>query len=102
MSPSNPQLLWLRRGLASFVGLLALSVTCGFTTSLLRAMGDAVGAKALHTITWGVGIAAGLSGISLLIATAWNAIRLLERSDSERGALSIPITGLGGSIDIEK
>jgi|GEM_PF-2638233 len=82
MSPSPPQLLWLRHGLAAFVGLLALTVTCGLAGCLLQALGDSTGAKAFRGITWGVGIADGLCAIVLLIATAWSVIRLLERSDS--------------------
>ena len=82
MPPSSSQLLWLRRGLSTFVGLLALCVTCGVTGSLLRVMGDSVGAKAFCMTTGGVGIAAGLCGLALLIGTAASVIRLLEREDS--------------------
>ena len=80
MSQFDRQLKWLRRGLATFVGLLALTVTCGLIWALLSSLGDTVGARAFRIVTLGVTVTAGMSGIALLIGAVWSLVRIQEAS----------------------
>lgn len=76
MSQFDRQLKWLRRGLATFVGLLALTVTCGLIWALLSSLGDTVGARAFRMVTLGATVTAGMCGIALLIGAVWSLIRM--------------------------
>ena len=82
MSPSNQQLKWLRRSLATFVGLLAVTLVCGLLWGLLASLGDTVGARAFRGATLVFAILDGVSGIGLLIGTAWGVVHMLERQSS--------------------
>ena len=82
MRPSNQQQIWLRRSLATFVGLLTVTLVCGLLWGLLASMGDTVGARAFRGATLVFAILDGLSGIGLLIGTAWGVVRLIERTES--------------------
>ncbi len=82
MSPSNQQLIWLRRSLATFVGLLTVTLVCGLLWGLLASLGDAVGARAFRGATLVFAILDGVSGIGLLIGTAWSVTRWMERTES--------------------
>ena len=82
MSPSNQQLLWLRRSLATFVGLLAVTLVCGLLWGLLASLGDTVGARAFRGATLVFAMLDGVSGIGLLIGTAWSVTRWMERTES--------------------
>ena len=82
MSPSNQQLVWLRRSLATFVGLLAVTLVCGLLWGLLASLGDTVGARAFRGATLVFAMLDGVSGIGLLIGTAWSVTRWMERTES--------------------
>ena len=49
---------------------------------LLACMGDAVGARAFRGATLVIAILDGVSGIGLLIGTAWSVTRWMERTES--------------------
>ena len=82
MSPSNQQLLWLRRSLATFVGLLAVTLVCGLLWGLLASLGDTVGARAFRGATIAFALLDGVSGIGLLIGTAWSVVQLMKSTDT--------------------
>ncbi len=75
-------LKWLRRGLATFVGLLVVALVCGLLSGILSSMGDPVGSGVFRGISLGVAVADGVCGIALLIGTAWGVIHWMERSES--------------------
>lgn len=81
MNETHAQLAWLRRGLATWVGLIAVTVTSGLIWILLDSFGDQVGTKAFRVVTWGTGIASGVCGISLLMGTVRSLIQIMERQD---------------------
>ena len=83
MNETHGQLTWLRRGLVTWVGLMAVTVTSGLIWVLLASLGDHVGTRAFRVVTWGTGIASGVCGISLLIGTVRSLIQLMERQDGE-------------------
>ena len=78
MTETRGQLVWLRRGLSTFVGLLALAATCAGICGVLKSYGDVEGARAFRSITLAVAVADGACGISLLIGAVWSLIGLLE------------------------
>ncbi len=82
MTDSTPLLKWLRRSLATFVGLLAVTLVCGLLWGLLSSMGDTVGSRAFHRATMVFAGLGGVSGIALLIGTAWGVTRSMERTES--------------------
>lgn len=71
-------LKWLRRGLATFVGLLGLAVTCALIWGLLASMGDHAGAKAFRWITLGVAITDGVCGMGLFIGAVCSLMQLWD------------------------
>ena len=81
MTHPTPALKWLRRSLATFVGLLAVTLVCGLLWGLLWSLGDMAGARAFRGATMGFAILDGVSGIALLIGTAWGVMRWMERTD---------------------
>ena len=83
MSETHRQVVWLRRGLAAFVGLLALVVTCGLIWALLAALGDSIGMRAFRIMTLIAAVADGFCGIALLIGSVWCLIRMNEPRDGE-------------------
>ena len=62
MNRPNSHSVWLRRGLATFGGLLALAVTSAVIWGVLKSGGDVDGAKAFRSITQVVVIADGVGG----------------------------------------
>ena len=76
----NSHAAGLRRSLAIFVGLLAITLVCGLLWGLLSLMGDSVGAMAFRGATIAFALLDGLSGIVLLIGTAWGVTRLMAQS----------------------
>ena len=82
MMETRGQLVWLRRGLSTFVGLLALAATCAAICGVLKACGDVDGAKAFRSITLAVAVVDGACGIGLVIGAVWSLIRVLETSES--------------------
>ncbi len=80
MNTSLPQLRWLRRCLATCVGLLAVTLVCGLLWGLLSSMGDTVGAKAFRGATIGFASLGGIGAFVLLIGTAWSVTQLLGSS----------------------
>ena len=82
MTAPTPPLKWLRRSLATFVGLLAVTLVCCLLWGLLSSLGDMAGARAFRRATMGLAILDGVSGIALLIGTAWSVTRWMERTES--------------------
>ena len=82
MTDSTSQLKWLRRSLATFVGLLAVTLVCGLLWGLLSSLGDSVGGRAFRGATIAFAVLGGVSGIALLIGTAWSVTRSMERTES--------------------
>ena len=82
MTHPTPPLKWLRRSLATFVGLLAVTLVCGLLWGLLSSMGDTIGSRVFRGATMGFAILDGVSGIGLLIGTAWHVTRGIERTES--------------------
>ncbi len=82
MTDPTPPLKWLRRSLATFVGLLAVTLVCGLLWGLLSSMGDSVGTRAFQGATIAFAGLSGVSGIALLIGTAWGVTRWMERTES--------------------
>ncbi len=82
MTDPTPSLKWLRRSLATFVGLLAVTLVCGLLWGVLSSLGDTVGGRVFRGATMGLAILDGVSGIVLLIATAWGVTRWMERTES--------------------
>lgn len=81
MNETHGQLAWLRRGLATWVGLIAVTVTSALIWVLLDSFGDQAGTKAFRVVTWVMGIASGVCGISLLVWTVRSLIQIMERQD---------------------
>lgn len=77
-------LKWLRRGLATFVGLLAVALICGLLSAVLSSMGDPVGSRVFRRMTLGLAVADGVCGIGLLIGAVWSLISLLEAPSPSR------------------
>jgi hypothetical protein len=82
MTEPTPPLKWLRRSLATFVGLLAVTLVCGLLWGLLSSLGDSAGARAFRGATISFALLDGVSGIGLLIGTAWGVTHWMERSDT--------------------
>ena len=78
MTEPRTQLVWLRRGLATFVSLLAVTLVCVLLWGLLSSQGDAVGAKVFRAATLGFALLSGVGGISLLIGTTHEVIQRTE------------------------
>ena len=81
MTDSTTPRKWLRRSLATFVGLLAVTLICGLLWGLLSSMGDSVGGRALRRATMVFAVLDGVSGIGLLIGTAWGVTRWMEQTE---------------------
>ena len=82
MTAPTPPLKWLRRSLATFVGLLAVTLVCGLLWGILSSMGDHVGSRVFRGATQVFAVFDGVSGIALLIGTAWSVTRWMERTES--------------------
>ncbi len=80
MTDTATPLKWLRRSLATFVGLLAVTVVCGLLWGLLSSMGDTVGSREFRRVTIAFAGLGGVSGIALLIGTAWGVTQLMKPS----------------------
>ncbi len=71
---------WLRRSLSAFVGLLAVTLVCGMLWGLLSSMGDSVGSRAFRRATIAFAGLGGVSGVALLIGTAWGVTQWMKPS----------------------
>ena len=69
---------WLRRSLSAFVGLLAVTLVCGMLWGLLSSMGDTVGSRAFRRATISFAGLGGVSGVALLIGTAWGVTQWMK------------------------
>lgn len=83
MNETRRQLVWLRRGLTTFVGLLSIAITSGLISALLATLGDSIGTRAFQIATLVSGIAGGVCGVALLAGSVWSLIQLLEQRDTE-------------------
>lgn len=81
MTEPHLKRIWLRRGLATFVSLLAVTLVCALLWGLLSSLGDAMGAKAFRAASLGFALLDGACGIGLLIGTAREVIQGIESSD---------------------
>ena len=77
-------LVWLRRGLGTFVSLLGLTLVCASLWGLLMSLGDAVGGQAFRRATLGFALLDGACGVGLLIGTAWGLIHVIDPSRSSK------------------
>ncbi len=84
MTDPRTQLVWLRRGLATFVSLQAVTLVCVLLWGLLSSLGDAVGAKVFRAASVGFSLLSGASGISLLIGTTREVIQRTESSEPKQ------------------
>ncbi|MFO1007488.1 MAG: hypothetical protein U0929_16115 [Planctomycetaceae bacterium] len=81
MNETRQQRKWLRRGLVTLVGLLAVTVTSGVIWALLVSLGDQVGTRAFRVVTCVIGAASAMCALSLLIGAVWTLIQLVEQRD---------------------
>lgn len=83
MTDPTPALKWLRRSLATFVGLLAVTLACGLLWGLLSWLGDMAGARAFRGATMAFAVLDGVSGVGLLIGTAWGVTQWMKSTRPE-------------------
>ena len=81
MNETRQQRKWLRRGLITLVGLLAVTLTSGVIWALLASLGDQIGTGAFQVVTCVAGAASMVCAMMLLIGAVWGLIQLLEHRD---------------------
>ncbi len=75
--------MWLRRGLAVFVALVGLTVTCGLTWVFLASLGDSVGTRAFRIVTLITMLMAVICGIALFVRSVCTLIQVVDLRDGE-------------------
>lgn len=81
MNEKRQQRKWLRSGLVTLVGLLAVTFTSGLIWALLDSLGDEIGTRAFQVATYVTGAASAICAMSLLIGSVWILIQRLEQCD---------------------